>query len=156
MATGDPVFDALRRRYPDELVYPDEELQALCARARTLRDCAAALTGEFTDDAEAAFDELIPDERTAQALLPGASWGAGFGLPLAQHIVQLHGGTMMISRKEAGAGAMAVFSIPLGEPDPQAVKSPIAGMDYAGGFRHELVELADVLPLEVFDSSNVN
>lgn len=71
MATGDPVFDALRRRYPDELVYPDEELQALCARARTLRDCAAALTGEFTDDAEAAFDELIPDERTAQALLPG-------------------------------------------------------------------------------------
>ena len=29
-------------------------------------------------------------------------------------------------------------------------------MDYAGGFRHELVELADVLPLEVFDSGNVN
>ena len=89
------------------------------------------------------------------APLPGASWGAGFGLPLAQHIVRLHGGAMMLSGMESG-GSVAAFSLPLGEAESDAVKSPVAGMDYAGGFRHELVELADVLPLEVFDSGNVN
>lgn len=125
---------------------------------RLMRSGKIALVEVSCGQCEFASGDLAEafSRHATQTLLPGASWGAGFGLPLAQHIVQLHGGTMMISRKEAGAGAMAVFSIPLGEPDPQAVKSPIAGMDYAGGFRHELVELADVLPLEVFDSSNVN
>lgn len=67
----DPVFDALRRRYPDETIYPDEELRALSERARLLRDTAAGLTEEFMDDREAAFDELIPDGQTAGELLPG-------------------------------------------------------------------------------------
>ncbi len=88
------------------------------------------------------------------APLPSPSWGAGFGLPLVQHIVRLHGGTMMLSG--AGGGSAAVFSLPLGEAEDDTLRSPIAAMDYAGGFRHELVELADVLPLEVFDSENVN
>lgn len=88
------------------------------------------------------------------APLPSPSWGAGFGLPLVQHIVQLHGGALMLSG--ADGGSTAVFSLPLGEVAADTLKSPVAGMDYAGGFRHELVELADVLPLEVFDSENIN
>lgn len=88
------------------------------------------------------------------APLPSPNWGAGFGLPLVQHIVQLHGGALMLS--SADGGSAAVFSLPLGEPADDTLKSPVAAMDYAGGFRHELVELADVLPLEVFDSENVN
>ena len=98
-----------------------------------------------------------PDKIVVAQIAPSirTAWGAGFGLPLVQHIVQLHGGAMMIGSPGSG-GSVVVFSLPLGEPDAQTVKSPVAGMDYAGGFRHELVELADVLPLEVFDSSNVN
>lgn len=88
------------------------------------------------------------------APLPDPSWGAGFGLPLTQHIVQLHGGAMMLHTPATG-GAVAVFSLPLDSPG-QALGSPLAGVDYAGGFRHELVELADVLPLSVFDTENVN
>lgn len=107
--------------------------------------------GEFSS---ADLAEAFTRHATA-APLPGASWGAGFGLPLVQHIVRLHGGAMMLSGMEDG-GSVAAFSLPLGEAESDTVKSPVAGMDYAGGFRHELVELADVLPLEVFDSGNVN
>lgn len=89
------------------------------------------------------------------APLPDPTWGAGFGLPLTRHFVQLHGGNLILSSPMEG-GAEAVFSLPLATPEQPEVKSPVAQMDYAGGFRHELVELADVLPLEVFDSENVN
>lgn len=89
------------------------------------------------------------------APLPDPTWGAGFGLPLTRHFVQLHGGNLILSSPMDG-GAEAVFSLPLAEPEEPEVKSPLARMDYAGGFRHELVELADVLPLEAFDSENVN
>lgn len=88
------------------------------------------------------------------APLPQPDWGAGFGLPLVQHIVRLHGGTLMLCSPESG-GSIAVFSLPLAQKQP-TVNSPVAAMDYAGGFRHELVELADVLPLEVFESENIN
>ncbi len=125
-------------------------LRLLCSGKQALVQVACNQSAFSDADLAGAFSR-----HATSAPLPSPNWGAGFGLPLVQHIVRLHGGAMMISSPGSG-GSVVVFSLPLGEPDVQTVKSPVAGMDYAGGFRHELVELADVLPLEVFDSGNVN
>ena len=84
-------------------------------------------------------------------------WGVGAGLPLARSIAQLHGGNLVV-QSESDQGACVCLSISLRTPDVQArvFKSPVAAADYTGGYSHELTELADVLPLEVFDSINVN
>lgn len=68
---NNPVFDALRSRYPDEIAYPDEDLFVLAERAQYLRDTAVEVTEAFARNREAAFDELIPDGQAAKELLPG-------------------------------------------------------------------------------------
>ena len=53
---------------------------------------------------------------------------------------------------QPGEGTAVIVSLPLEPPEVRDVQlaSPMMDMDYAGGYRHELVELADVLPLDVF------
>ena len=84
-------------------------------------------------------------------------WGAGLGLPLAEHIVRLHGGTLMLHTSE-GKGTTAVLSLSLSVPGTAELQfhSPTASIDYTGGYAHELVELSDVLPLSEFDSCRIN
>ncbi len=77
--------------------------------------------------------------------------GIGFGLAYVQQIVQLHGGTTVL-QAQPDSGTDVILSLPLAQPetkDPELL-SPMKNIDYAGGYRHELVELADVLPLEAF------
>lgn len=91
-------------------------------------------------------------------LVPGdARWGAGLGIPLVQSIAKAHGGTFVL-RTEPGSGTSAAISVSLREPpkQEQLLRTPSAQFDYTGGFRQELIELADVLPPEVYDSVNVN
>ena len=45
---------------------------------------------------------------------------------------------------------------PVKEKEETTVNSPILNFDYAGGFNHTLVELADAIPASAFDSVNVN
>ena len=109
--------------------------------------------------------EGIPAEQLARAfsayereLAPGdPRWGAGFGLALAQHIVCLHGGALMLGPAPEG-GTTVTLSLSLRPPDPRELqlRSPLASIDYTGGYPHELVELAEVLPLSEFDSTRVN
>lgn len=84
-------------------------------------------------------------------------WGAGLGLPLAEHIVRLHGGTLMLQSEE-GSGTTMVLSLALSVPGTTELQfhSPTATIDYTGGYAHELVELSDVLPLSEFDSYRIN
>ena len=82
--------------------------------------------------------------------------GVGIGLPLVQKIAQLHGGSVIIQSKP-GEGSSVSMSFSLKTPTAeQLVESPIAAIDYTGGYRHELAELADVLPADVYDSMNIN
>lgn len=93
--------------------------------------------------------------KTAQLWDP--RFGLGFGLPFARQIAQLHDGSLVLS-SAPDRGTTVVISLPLAEPQAGDVRlcSPGLNFDYAGGYRHELLELADVLPLDVFDSVNVN
>jgi signal transduction histidine kinase len=83
-------------------------------------------------------------------------WGVGFGLPIAQEVARRHGGAALLQARPDGTDAILSISDRQPEEEPLTVKSPLASFDYTGGFRHELVELADVLPPEVYDTRNVN
>lgn len=78
-------------------------------------------------------------------------WGIGFGLQFVQCVAQQHGGTAVL-QTQTGAGTTVIVSLPLEQPEQNGsyFASPIIDVDYTGGYRHELVELADVLPLDVF------
>lgn len=89
--------------------------------------------------------------------LADARWGAGFGLPLSEHIVHLHGGSLLLE-SSPGAGTTATVSLSLRIPSQKELqfRSPTTQMDYTGGFTHELVELSNILPLCEFDSYGIN
>lgn len=91
------------------------------------------------------------------ASVEDARSGVGFGLPYARRVAQLHGGNLILT-STAEAGTTVLFSMPLAAPEeaPTAVHTPVTRFDYSGGFCHELLEFSDVLPLDVFDSININ
>ena len=69
------------------------------------------------------------------------------GLVIARHIVTLHGGTMLLEQR--GSGLLAILSLPTGPLSPSlTVRTPKAEAD--SGLSPVLVELADVLPLSLF------
>ena len=83
--------------------------------------------------------------------------GIGFGLPFSRRVAQLHGGNLVLTSTPQ-KGTTVLLSLPLTAPkaEPPKLSSPIRNLDYSGGFRHELLEFSDVLPIEVFDSVNIN
>lgn len=83
-------------------------------------------------------------------------WGIGLGLPLVRQIAELHGGTAIV-QATPGEGTVSTMSLSLrAEEDPKVLNTPIVNYDYAGGYSHTMVELSDVLPVELFDSLNLN
>lgn len=114
-----------------------------------IRDTGDGMTPDLLADAFTAYDRdfALGDPR----------WGAGFGLPLAERIAQLHGGAIFLE-SEPGGGTTATLSLSLQVPSTKELqfRSPTASIDYTGGYPHELVELSNVLPYTEFDSSRVN
>ena len=82
---------------------------------------------------------------------------AGFGFAIARAVARAHGGTLIVGAGDEG-GTTAALSLSLRVPDreTQELHADMAKFDYTGGFRQELIEMADVLPASVFDSVNVN
>lgn len=111
-------------------------------------------SGEGMEAAElaAAFDRY---ENRGQ--LPGDSrWGVGLGLPMVRFIANLHGGTVVVN-SGPGCGTVVTMSVSKRlRPSPsEEVRSPVLNYDYAGSVDHDLLELSDVLPPEVFDTRNL-
>lgn len=75
--------------------------------------------------------------------------GAGTGLPIARQIAALHGGALMLESRP-GEGLRATVSLPIQRPDRSTLRTPTQAFDGTGGFSPVLVELADVLPWQVF------
>lgn len=95
-----------------------------------------------------------PDDRQLSALLQGGAGlplpgqGAGLGLPIARHIAQLHGGTLLPYGGDSAPGVLV--SLPTGLLNGQtSVRTPSA-VQWDGGLDPVLVELSDVLPAHLF------
>lgn len=97
----------------------------------------------------------VPDRQQLNVLLQGGpgegiplpGQGAGLGLPIARHIVRLHGGTLLPSGGKSASGVLV--SLPAGSQETRVlVRTPPVQRD--GGLDPVLVELSDVLPASVF------
>ena len=76
--------------------------------------------------------------------------GPGLGLRVARSIAGAHGGAIVLQQQE-DRGARAVVSLPIRPPEQDGVlRTPVVGVDRAGGFSDLLVELATVLPYEAY------
>lgn len=111
---------------------------------RQERRAVLTLSGPGADDSRP-LPELLsgtaPDDRIP---LPGE--GAGTGLALAQRIVSLHKGALMMERSQ---GLRTIIALPLaGKDDHIPFHSP--ARDYSGGFSPALMALSDLLPEHVF------
>lgn len=110
-------------------------------------------SGSGLDDAalSAAFTQF-----TRCAPLGDSRSGAGLGLPLVRHIVQLHGGRILLQPQENGV--TVCISLPLSPPEgaPAQLRSPRRCFDESTARPPELVLLSDVLPPELYDSRNLD
>ena len=79
--------------------------------------------------------------------------GLGLGLRRVQQIARLHGGTLLLECTPEGCFS-AALCIPTRRSDVD-LRAPALPVDRSGGYDRLLVELADVLPDEAFDSRNL-
>ena len=76
-------------------------------------------------------------------------FGIGLGLVLIRSAAQQHGGTVLVDQAtESGTRVTMTLAIRPGSSDH--VRSPILKVDYAGERDHGLLELADVLPADMY------
>lgn len=80
--------------------------------------------------------------------LPLPGQGAGLGLPIAQHIVRLHGGTMLPYGGGSDPGVLIL--LPIGPLDGSAGLRTPSPVQWDGGLDPVMVELSDVLPAKLF------
>ena len=73
--------------------------------------------------------------------------GLGIGVALCRRIAEGHGGRLF-AESEEGRGSRFTLSIPDRRCDGDSLSD--VGFDYAGGFNHTLLALADALPAEAF------
>lgn len=101
-------------------------------------------------------EELIPtlfDRYLHKDLMNPPPHGLGLGLPLCRRIAEGHGGSIL-AESRPGAGTRVTLSIPDRQSGTDAVSD--VSFDYAGGFNHTLLELADALPAEAFRTKNLD
>lgn len=89
-------------------------------------------------------DPMIEDSR----------FGLGLGMVLVRSTAAAHGGAVLIDQP-AGRGTRVTMTLSLRQPKTTQVRSPILRIDYAGERDHGLLELADVLPAELYSSENL-
>ena len=110
-------------------------------------------------DAGAVDDRLrdVFSGLTNRPYQPDFRKGSGFGLAIVRATARAHGGTFVMTAPHSG-GTSAALSLSLRAPEglTTELRSPIVKFDYTGGFRQELIEMADILPRDVFDSMNIN
>ena len=82
--------------------------------------------------------------------LEDSRYGIGLGMVLVRSAAIAHGGTVLVQRLPEG-GTCVTITLSIRKTTGNTVTSPILLPDYAGGFDHALMELADVLPPEAYE-----
>lgn len=80
-------------------------------------------------------------------------FGIGLGLVLIRATAAAHGGTVLIDHPE-GSGTRITMTMAIRQDSDSLVRSSIISVDYAGGWDHRLLELADNLPAELYEDVN--
>ena len=75
--------------------------------------------------------------------------GLGLGMVLIRSAAANHGGTVLIDHPR-GKGTRITLTIALRKNGEASLRSPMMRVDYAGERNHGLIELADCLPLELY------
>ena len=76
--------------------------------------------------------------------------GLGLGIPLIQAVAAAHRGSLLFTLPEPGKVRFCL-TIPVRTGSGTNLRSPILRPDYAGGYDHRLIELADILPSERYE-----
>ncbi len=88
-----------------------------------------------------------------QPALEDSRNGIGLGMVLVRAAAIAHGGTVLIDQPENG-GTRVTMTIAICESKNTHVRSPRIHFDYAGEQDHCLLELADVLPAQLYAPQN--
>ena len=80
--------------------------------------------------------------------------GIGLGMVLVRATAAQHGGCVLVDRSQEGT--RITMTIPVRQTNHSQVRSPILRIDYAGERDHSLMELADVLPADAYNVSQIN
>ena len=77
--------------------------------------------------------------------------GIGLGMSIVQAVAAAHGGTVLVEHPE-NAGTRITMTLGIKKATGTTLRSPVyLPTDYAGGRDHALLELADILPDELFE-----
>ena len=90
------------------------------------------------------LNEIAPSRLACSRKLPLPNDGAGMGLPIAQHIVFLHKGTLLWDT-QSEQQYRTVVSLPL-SPMPKSLSVHTPKLEQDFGFPLALIELSDLLP----------
>ena len=113
----------------------------------TVSDNGGGMTQEALWDA---FDPGAP-----RASLLADDGGLGLGIPICQHIAEVHGGTLVLESRP-GKGVSAIVSLPVCSlAESMEVHTSRRDYDTSGGFFPMLTELSEVLPTECYLPKNL-
>lgn len=88
------------------------------------------------------------------AQLEDAENGIGLGLAIVCSTAMLHSGAVLVNKTEDGTRITMTLQVKASTPDQ--VRSPVLHFDYAGEHDHCLLELADVLPVQLYTPDQIN
>ena len=75
--------------------------------------------------------------------------GVGLGIPMVRAVAASHNGTLLLTQN---SNMDVSFTLSIGiTADHNTLRSTKCRIDYAGGRNHGLLELADVLPLDIYN-----
>jgi two-component sensor histidine kinase len=82
--------------------------------------------------------------------------GMGLGLAIVSAVAGLHGGTVLIDQPE-GIGTRVTLTITVKPCSDHVLRSPTSFIlgDYCGGYDHGVLELSDILPAKMYETSEI-
>lgn len=78
-------------------------------------------------------------------------FGIGLGMVLIRSAAAIHGGTVLIDHPE-GSGTRITLTLTIRQNTSGNVRSPLLRIDYTGERDHNLVELSEILPAELYQT----